>query len=284
MRVRSVRRAQVVAVLAVASCAPAFAGCKRRHVPVDAVPELGYPSCADAGADDPGVVVARGHIRAGPLSNEKNVVERFDLRRTPCGYTFHSRQEWPLDISDVEVRYDANLTPIWAWKRMTIAGSQRPNGNADVRRYELRTGDVFIKRRDAADAVTLERLLPGGRMNAPAGARVDAVIGPGRGILTAWILRSKLPVGGKIYGLVLDFRSMLEALEIASLERNEDRFEPSLGRRVRVYTFYGQETVFADDADVVVGDLAGMRPSDSLDSPEPEPLETYGGADPAHSP
>ena len=284
MRMRSMRRAQFVAVLAVALSAPAFAACKRRHVPVDAVPELGYPSCADAGTEDLGVVVARGHIRAGPLSNEKNVVERFDLRRTPCGYTFRSRQEWPLDISDVEVRYDANLTPIWAWKRMTIAGSQRPNGNADVRRYELRTGDVFIKRRDAADAVTLERLLPGGRMKAPAGARVDAVIGPGRGILTAWLLRAKLPVGGKTYGLVLDFRSMLEALEIASLERNEDRYEPSLGRSVRVYTFYGQETVFADDADVVVGDLAGMRPSDSLESPEPEPLETYGGADPAHSP
>ncbi len=284
MHLRSTRRAQFVAVLAAGVCSLPLAGCKRRHVPVDAVPELGYPSCADAGEDDAGVVVARGHIRAGPLSNEKNVVERFDLRRTPCGYTFRSRQEWPLDISDVEVRYDANLTPTWAWKRMTIAGSKLSNGNADIRRYELRTGDVFIKRRDAVGAVTLERLLPGGRMKAPAGARVDAVIGPGRGILTAWLKRARLPVGGKTYGLVLDFRSMLEELEIASLERDEDRFEPSLGHRVRVYTFYGQETVFADDADVVVGDLAGMRPSDSLDSPEPEPLDTYGGADPAHAP
>jgi hypothetical protein len=281
---RSTRRARFVAMLAGTVCALASIDCKRRHVPVDAVPELGYPACADGGPEDPGVVVARGHIRAGPLSNEKNVVERFDLRQTACGYTFHSRQEWPLDISDVEVRYDANLTPIWAWKRMTIAGSRRPNGNADIRRYELRTGDVFIKRRDAADSVTFERLLPGGRMKAPVGARIDAVIGPGRGVLTGWLKRAKLPVGGKTYGLVLDFRSMLEELEIASLERDSDRFEPSMGRSVRVYTFYGQETVFADDADVVVGDLAGMRPSESLESPEPEPLETYGGADPAHSP
>ena len=280
MPARGPRRARFVAVLA---CGLTLLDCRRRHVPVDAVPELGYPSCADGGLDS-GVVVARGHIRGGPLSNEKNVVERFDLERTPCGYTFRSRQEWPLDISDVEVRYDANLTPVWAWKRMTIAGSRQPNGNADIRRYELRTGDVFIKRRDATGELTLERLLPGGRMKAPAGARVDAVIGPGRGILTPWLQRAKLPVGGKIYGLVLDFRSMLEALEVASLERNEDRFEPSLGKSVRVYTFYGQETVFADDADVVVGDLAGMRPSDSLDSPEPEPLETYGGADPANTP
>jgi hypothetical protein len=234
--------------------------------------------------EDAGVVVARGHIRSGPLSNDKRVVERFDLTKTHCGYTFRSRQEWPLDISDVEVRYDANLTPIWAWKRMTIAGSRQPNGDADIRRYDLRTGSVFIKRRDAMDVVTFEHLLPGGRMRAPEGARVDAVIGPGRGVLTAWLKRSKLRVGGKTDGLVLDFRSMLESLEIASLERNDDRFETSLGKRVRVYTFYGQETVFADDDDVVIGDLAGMRPSESLETPEPEPLDTYGGADPAHTP
>jgi hypothetical protein len=262
----------------------AVAGCKRKHVPVDSVPELGYPACADAGADDAAVVVGRGHIRSGPLSNDKKVVERFELNKTPCGYTFRSRQEWPLDITDVEVRYDANLTPIWAWKRMTIAASRRPDGDADIRRYELRTGNVFIKRRDAAGILTLEHLLPGGRMKVPEGVRVDAVIGPGRGVLTAWLRRSKLRVGGKTDGLVLDFRSMLESLEIASLERNEDRFETSLGKRVRVYTFYGQETVFADDDDVVIGDLAGMRPSESLDTLEPEPLETYGGADPAHTP
>ena len=59
---------------------------------------------------------------------------------------------------------------------------------------------------------------------------------------------------------------------MAALERNEDRFEPSLNKNVRVYTFYGEETVFADDDDVVLGDLAGMRPSDSLTTPEPPPI------------
>ncbi len=38
-----------------------------------------------------------------------------------------------------------------------------------------------------------------------------------------------------------------------------------MGRTVRVYTFFGKETVFADDNDVVIGDLAGMRPSDTAD-------------------
>src|SRR5450432_735219 len=133
---RGTRRAVLVATLALAA---ATSGCKRKHVVVDTVPELGYPSCADAGVEDAGTVVAQGHIRAGPLSNDKGVVERFDLRRSWCGYTFLSRQEWPLDTSDVEVRYDATLRPVWAWKRMTSALSQRPDGNADIRRYELRT-------------------------------------------------------------------------------------------------------------------------------------------------
>ncbi len=266
-------------VLAVAS-----AGCKRKHVPVDAVPELGYPSCADAGVEDPGRLVAGGHIRSGPLSNDQNINERFELRRTACGYTFRSRQEWPGDISDVEVRYDANLTPLWAWKRMTLAASPRPDGNAETRRYELRTGDVFIKTRDAEGNLALERLLPGGRMTAPVGARVGALIGPGRGIMTAWLKRAKLKVGDKTDELVLDFRNLIETLEIASLARDEDRFEPSLGKTVRVYTFYGQETVFADDENVVLGDLAGLRPSDSLSTPEPAPMPTFFAPDPAHTP
>jgi hypothetical protein len=259
-------------------------GCKRKHVPVDAEPELGYPECRDAGVIQDGVVVAAGHLRAGPLSHEKSVVERFELRRTPCGYTFRSRQEWPLEISDVEVRYGPDLAPSWAWKRMTIAGSKRADGNADIRRYELRTGDVFIKQRDAQGDLVLEKLMPGGRIHVPDGARVGAVVGPGRGVITAWLRHARLPVGAKVHELVLDFREMVETLEIAALERDPDLYEPTLGKTVRVYTFFGRETVFADQDDVVIGDLAGMRPSDSLSTPEPEALPAYGGADPAHTP
>ncbi|HTB78710.1 MAG TPA: hypothetical protein VK762_35955 [Polyangiaceae bacterium] len=262
----------------------ALGGCKRKHVPVDAVPELGYPSCADAGATDPGTVVARGDIRSGPISNDQNVVERFELRKTACGYKFVSRQEWSANTTDIEVHYDANLTPFWAWKRMTLAASPRPDGDADTRRYELRTGDVFIKRRDPDGAIALERLLPGGRMTVPVGARIGVLIGPGRGILTVWLKRARLKVGGKTDDLVLDIRNPLESLEIGSLERDADRFEPSLARNVRVYTFFGQETVFADDDDVVLGDLSGMRPSESLSTPEPAPLPTFGGPDPVHTP
>jgi len=219
---------------AAAICLCLLAACKRKHVPVDAVPELGYPACGDENAHDAGRTVASGHLRSGPYSAEKNVVERFELVRTACGYTFRSRQEWPLDISDVEVRYDADLTPLWVWKRMTIAGSTRPDGNADIRRYELRTGDVFIKRRVATKGLFMEKLLPGGRMKVPEGARVGAVVGPGRGLITVWLKRARLPVGGKTRELVLDFRDMFEVIEMATLERNPDRVEPSLGKTLHV--------------------------------------------------
>jgi hypothetical protein len=263
-----------------------LAGCRRKHVPVEQVPELGYPACTDGGSasDEKGTLVARGHLRSGPLSQEQDVVERFELDKTQCGFTLRSRQEWPRTISDIEVHYDPELRPLWAWKRMTIADSSRADGFADIRRYELRTGDVFIKRRDSHGEVTLEKLLPGGRMKVAPGAKVAAVVGPGRGVITAWLMRTRLPVGGKVHELVLDFREMVETLEMAKLERQPDLIEPSLGRSVRVYTFFGKETVFADENDVVIGDLAGMRPSDSLSTPQPEPLSTYGGADPVNTP
>src|SRR5258708_35879802 len=89
---------------------------------------------------------------------------------------------------------------------MTMVGSRRADGNADTRRYELRTGTVFIKRRDAEGKLTLERLLPGGRMDVPEGVRVGAVIGPGRGVVTAWLKRAKLDAGAKTRALVLHFR------------------------------------------------------------------------------
>lgn len=293
----STRRRAVGVALVLASGVAAI-GCHRKHVPVDVEPELGYPTCADAGGGG-AVVVARashtgavdlepleeeGHLRAGPTSAEKNVVEAFTLRRTPCGHVFRGRQEWPLAIADIEVHYDAAFTPIWAWKRLTMAGSTRDDGNADIRRYELRTGEVFIKHRDDKGAVTLEKLLPGGRMHVPSGAKVGAVVGPGRGVITAWIRHEKLPVGGKTQELVLDFRDMIESLEEGTLERMPDLYEPSLGKKVRVYTFFGKETVFADDTDTVIGDLAGMRPTATLDTPEPPPLPTFGGPDPAHTP
>ncbi|MEZ4407305.1 MAG: hypothetical protein R3A52_12620 [Polyangiales bacterium] len=108
-----------------------LAGCKRKHVSVDRAPELPYPSCD--GALGEGEVLARGHLRAGPLSVERNVVERFELRARDCLRVMTVRQEWPLNTSDLEVVYDAELRPLRAWKRMALPGASTP---PDIRRYE----------------------------------------------------------------------------------------------------------------------------------------------------
>ena len=42
--------------------------------------------------------------------------------------------------------------------------------------------------------------------------------------------------------------------------------------------------MFTDDEDRVVGDLAGLRTSDSLSTPEPEALPLYGEPDPVNTP
>lgn len=285
---RSSNRANVGAlasVLVIGLVALAFAvfaaRSARKHLPVDRIPELGYPACSSDDGGTGASVVADGHLRSGPWSQEQRVVESFSLARTACGFTFEGHQEWPLATSDVEVRYDSALAPLWVWKRMTIPGSFREDGSAEYRVYELRTGTVFIKKRDAAGVVTRESLRSGGRLAVPEGARVGAVVGPGRGLLTAWIRRAKLPVGGKTRELVLDFREAIESLEEATLERGADLFEPSYGKTVRVYTFFGRETVFADETDAVIGDLAGMRPDALLNTPAPDPLPTYGKPDPA---
>ena len=255
--------------------------CSRKHVPIDPPTELPYPAC-DGGP--PAAVVAEGRLRDGPYMNEKNVVETFALRRESCRYVLDGREAWPRMIADFQVVYDENLLPLRAWKRMTIPGVARADGNADIRRYELRTPDVVVKRRDSDGRITFEQIKIGGKAPPPEGTRIAAVIGPGRGMLTAWIQRAKLPVGGKVRDLVLDFRAMVETVSAVTLKREDDQFEPSLGRNVRVYTVYGRESVFTDENNVVIGDLAGMRPSASLTTPEPPPLPTYGAPDPIGTP
>jgi hypothetical protein len=253
--------------------------CHRKHIPVDKIEELPYPACA---ASAPRTLVAEEKIRSGPISREQNVVETYRIERAgPC-YVFTGRQEWPLATADVEVVYDDRLAPLRAWKRMTIPGTA--DGRPDIRSYELRTPEVTIKHRSAAGEVSFEVLKPGGHDPPPPGARVGAVIGPGRGLLTSWIRRENLSVGEKTHELVLDFREGVETLETEALAREEDRVEPDLGKTVSVYTFYGRETVFTDETGLVVGDLAGMRPAASLTTPEPEPMPRYGEPDPVHTP
>lgn len=255
--------------------------CKRKHVAIEAPTELPYPTCVDGAA---GTVVAKGKLRAGPNMRDQTVVESFDLTRDACHFVLRSREEWPLMAADIEVVYDADLVPIRAWKRMTIPGVTNADGKADTRSYDMRTPELTLKRRAPDGAITFEHLKPGGKTTPAPGARTMAVIGPGRGVLTAWIRRAKLGVGEKRRELVLDFREMVETLSEVTLSREADRSEPTLGRTVRVYTIYGREPIFADEDDVVIGDLAGMRPSDTIGTPLPPPMPMYGEPDPIHTP
>jgi hypothetical protein len=265
-------------VLCISAALPLF-GCHRRHVPVETVDELPYPACAAAG---PRTLVAEEKIRSGPISREQKVVETYRIERASDCYVFTGRQEWPMATADIEVVYDARLAPLRAWKRMTIPGTT--DGRPDIRSYELRTPEVTIKHRSASGEVKFEVLKVGGHDPPPPGARVGAVVGPGRGLLTMWIRRENLAVGEKTYELVLDFREAVETLETEVLAREVDEVEPDLGKTVRVYTFYGRESVFTDETGLVVGDVAGMRPSAVLTTPEPEPMPLYGRPDPVHTP
>jgi hypothetical protein len=65
--------------------------------------------------------------------------------------------------------------------------------------------------------------------------------------------------------------------------REPDMKHAELGK-VRVYTFFGRETVFADEHDTVIGDLMGMRPHALLHTPEPLAIPTFGAIDPEHTP
>lgn len=249
-------------------------GCKRKHIAVASVPDFGYPSC-DGGVGGAGELLASGSLRAGPNSNEPTVVERFELRRRECLTVLTGRQEWLRQSTDVEIVYDADLLPLRAWKRMTIPGVARADGSADIRRYELRGSEVTITRRVAGGATTYEILR---------GPRPTVVIGPGRGLLTAWLRRARLQPGGAVREHVLDMREMLEKLAPVTLRRDQDLFVAAIGRTVRVYTVFGRETVFADEHDTVIGDLGGMLPSELVRSPAPPPMPMYGAPDPVHTP
>lgn len=248
------------------------AGCRRKHVPVARATELPYPACP-AGPLPVGETLAEGSLRAAPNALEPDVTERFTLVRRDCLTVFTTRQDWHMNVSEVEVVFDARGVPLRAWKRMTIPGAR--DGAADIRRYELRTPEVVITR-TAPDHPRGFELLRGGTPS--------AVIGPGRGLLTVWIQRAHLAVGQRVRETVLDMRELVEKIRPVTLRREPDMVHPDFGRRVRVYTVYGRETVFTDDNDVVIGDLGGLRPADRVPGPAPAPLPVPDPADPVHTP
>lgn len=247
---------------------------KRR--PVASVPVHPYPTC-DGQPLPEGEVVAEGRLRAGPIALEKSTYEHFRFERRGCVYVATVRQQWRYQVSDVEVVFDLDWRPLRAWKRMALPGVDLAEHPPDIRLYELRNHPPTMSR-SGPDVEGVEHRVFNG-------STPVAVIGPGRGLISAWIWAQgrDLEVGEVVRGPVLDFRQLVERIDVVALRRDPDRDEPSMGRRVRVYTVFGRESIFTDDDAVVLGDLAGLRPADMVDGPPPPELELP-PPDPIHTP
>jgi hypothetical protein len=236
--------------------------------------DLGYPACGE-GALPEGQVVASGALRAGPQHREQTVTERFEIRRRGCVTVFTGHQEWSLSSIDLDVVFDAETgLPLRAWKRTLSPGPQAIEDRIDIRRFELRGERVAHTKRAFGGALEHWWIR---------GQRPTAILGPGRGLLTVWLQRARLGVGGRAREVVLDLRESMEVIRDVTLSRLEDREDPVLGR-VRVYTIYGREPIFANDDDVVVGDMMGLVPADRVRTPAPPPVESAGPPDPVHTP
>ena len=247
------------------------AACEPPRSEVSSGRDFPYPTC-NGRVPGEGTVLAAGRIRSGPFSRAHDIVETFEVRRRDCLHVATAHQEWPGGITDTEVVYDHAWKPLRAWRRTAIPGTE--DGRPEIRRYDLRQLPVAMKRLEADGTM---------RRYTVRGQTPDVVVGTGRGLIIPWILRERLSVGGVARGRVLDIREDIERIQDGALRRDPDRDDPDLGR-VRVYTFYGRESIFTDDHDVVVGDLAGMRVDRVLTSPAPPALPTYGTLDPVNTP
>ncbi|MBX7190873.1 MAG: hypothetical protein K1X94_02390 [Sandaracinaceae bacterium] len=239
---------------------------------VEMGPDTPYPTCPEE--DAAVTTLAEGELRAGPVMRESSVVETFSLIRRGCHIVFTGVLDWDLGATDVEVVYDQELRPIRAWKRGTSPGPLEARRRTDIRSYDFRGERLMMRRRGGLDELELWRF----RQAPP-----PVVIGPGRGLISVWLRRAHLAVGGRVREAAVDIREPIEVIRDVTLTRYEDRDDPEMGH-VRVYTIYGREPIFADDNDVVVGDMAGMRPAALVHTPMPSPVPREGPADPRGTP
>ncbi|MCA9611067.1 MAG: hypothetical protein KC619_35980, partial [Myxococcales bacterium] len=230
----------------------------------DEVPEVPYP------VDSDGEVELARTLRSGPAMPGPDIVERFELRRAGDHRIVRVRQEWPMGTADHDVVFDTEGLPLRVWRRTTVPSADDPVGHPDVRAYAIGGPRVLVARRG-----------PDGEREGTAlrGERPRAVIGPGRGVFTAWIQRGHLELGGRLREWVLDVREPLGVIREVTLIREAARDVEGLGR-VRVYTIYGREPVFTDEDDVVIGDLMGLRDASTLPGPLPDPMPDPGPFDP----
>ncbi|MFK7988668.1 MAG: hypothetical protein AB8I08_21795 [Sandaracinaceae bacterium] len=248
-----------------------LAGCDagpRSGLPV--VPEIPRPACVEGAPESE----SRHLLVAGPTMRERSVVETFSLHNFDGCQAVRVEQEWARGTADVEVVFDAEGLPLRIWRRTTIPDASGPLGHLDLRVYDLTASPVVMARRGPSGEREGESLR---------GERPRVVIGPGRGLLTAWIQRASLAVGERLRETAIDVREPIAVIRDVTLRREADRAVAELGT-VRVYTIYGREPVFADADNVVIGDLFGMRRADALPGPVPDPMPDRESFDPTQLP
>ena len=238
----------------------------------DAMQFPAYPVCPGDPVD--GEILGEGALRAGPVMREESARESFRIVRRGCQVVFMGSQDWSLGATDLEVVYDATLNPLRAWKRATSPGPLEAARRTDIRAYDFSTDHVLLRRRSSLGEFESWRFRA---------ATPHVVIGPGRGLLSMWLRRAHLPIGGRVRESVLDIRETVEIVRDVTLMRLEDRDDPEMGH-VRVYTIYGREPIFADENDVLVGDMMGMRPARLITTPMPPRIEREGEGDPRGTP
>lgn len=272
-RVRASSLRRLLSAVSVACALCAVGGCLTPpRERVEQLPESPYPSCPEGDAAERALFA--GELRAGPAMREQSAVERFRGFERGCQIVFTGSLDWDLGATDLEVVYDRELRPLRAWKRSTSPGPLEARRRTDIRAYDFRGDRLVMRRRGPTDELELWRF----RWAPP-----SVVIGPGRGLLSLWLRRAQLPVGGRVREAAVDIRESSEVVRDVTLQRYEDRDEPGVGR-VRVYTIYGREPIYADDHDVVVGDMMGMRPSATVSGPMPAAVPRDGAPDPRGTP
>ena len=270
----------IVAVIAIVAILTDFwrrGQTARQHFPIASAPELPYPTCPAPGAAETPELIGERGMQSGPDETLGQIYDSYRLERRGCLYALSERRMWPLQIAKIEALYDENLRPVRLWRRYMDPRSNHPARDADIKAYDFRPLELTVKHRGGAGAVDFE-LLRGKK-----GARPVALIGQGRGLLTMWIRRAKLAVGAKVREPALDFRG-IEIIRDVTLRRDDDRYDEGLKRVVRVYSIYGRETVFADENDMVIGDLEGLVPDAVAPPTTPPALPPIDPPDPRTTP
>lgn len=164
-----------------------LSSCRRKHVPV--APRRRSSRTPPARPTPARGWSSRASSARRPTRWNPDVTERFSLEDRGCLRAFIARQDWHMNVSEVE-------------------GASRPPGHAPAGVEAHDHPRCAQRRRRGGHSVATSCALP--RWSSPGeawvrpgasrscGERPTVVIGPGRGLLSVWIRRANLGVGERV--------------------------------------------------------------------------------------